>query len=141
MNPVAMAGWVGLFVTSLNLLPVGQLDGGHILYTLIRNRAHVIAILLYGSAVASVIFLGNTSFVLLLLLLLLTGIRHPPTADDAEPLGFGRHLVGWLTLAFLIIGFTPEPISVKPLAPEPAPVKSTDQPARYPDEVTEETMI
>lgn len=141
MNPVAMAGWVGLFVTSLNLLPVGQLDGGHILYTLIRNRAHVIAILLYGSAVASVIFLGNTSFVLLLLLLLLTGIRHPPTADDAEPLGLGRHLLGWLTLAFLIIGFTPEPISVKPLAPEPAPVKSTDQPARYPDEVTEEIMI
>ncbi|MFN9827193.1 MAG: site-2 protease family protein, partial [Planctomyces sp.] len=82
MNPVAMAGWVGLFVTSLNLLPIGQLDGGHILYTLIRRRAHAVAVLLYGSAIASVIFLGNTSFVLLLLLLLLTGIRHPPTADD-----------------------------------------------------------
>lgn len=141
MNPVAMAGWVGLFVTSLNLLPIGQLDGGHILYTLIRSRAHMVALLLYGSAIAAVIFLGNTSFVLLLVLLLLTGIRHPPTANDAEPIGWGRHLVGWLTLAFLIIGFTPEPISYKPLAPDSAPAEPTEQPSQYPDDATEEIMI
>jgi Zn-dependent protease len=148
MNPVAMAGWVGLFVTSLNLLPIGQLDGGHILYTLIRRRAHAVAVLLYGSAIASVIFLGNTSFVLLLLLLLLTGIRHPPTADDSESLGFGRHIVGWLTLAFLIIGFTPEPISIKPLAPQQSANESTEEslqpanePAQYPEAPREELMI
>ena len=42
---------------------------------------------------------------------MLTGLRHPPTANDSEPLGTGRTIVGWLTLSFLIIGFTPTPIA------------------------------
>ena len=50
-------------------------------------------------------------FSMLLILLMVNGLRHPPTANDSEPLGTGRTIIGWLTLSFLIIGFTPTPIA------------------------------
>jgi Zn-dependent protease len=109
-HPLAFAGWVGVFITALNLLPVGQLDGGHILYTLIGRRAHVAAYLIIGAGMLMMWLQQDYSFTVLLLLLLISGPRHPPTANDHEPLGLGRHLLGWLTLSFLIIGFTPTPI-------------------------------
>jgi Zn-dependent protease len=109
-HPLAFAGWVGVFITALNLLPVGQLDGGHILYTLIGRRAHLPAYLIIGAGVLMMWLKQDYSFTVLLLLLLLSGPRHPPTANDHEPLGLGRHILGWLTLSFLIIGFTPTPI-------------------------------
>jgi membrane-associated protease RseP (regulator of RpoE activity) len=115
-DPMAFAGWVGLLVTSLNLIPIGQLDGGHILYAILRKRAHKVATLLLFSALFLVVWqwesLGNWSLMLVLLILL--GPIHPPTADDDEPLGMGRMLLGWLTLAFIIVGFTPMPIQVLP---------------------------
>ena len=112
LTPMAFAGWVGVLITAMNLLPVGQLDGGHILYTLIGKKAHKVALLIIGAGFAAMLIRQDFSFSLLLLLLLLTGPRHPPTANDSEPLGLWRHIVGWLTLSFLIIGFTPQPIAV-----------------------------
>ena len=61
-NPMLFAGWVGIFITALNLIPIGQLDGGHILYTLIGRRAHTVAIALLWGAVAYMIFTGNLSY-------------------------------------------------------------------------------
>ena len=116
VDPMAFAGWVGLLVTSLNLIPIGQLDGGHILYALLRKKAHKVARLLLFSALFLVIWkwetLGNWS--LMLILLMIMGPIHPPTADDEEPLGVGRIILGWLTLAFIVVGFTPVPIQVLP---------------------------
>jgi membrane-associated protease RseP (regulator of RpoE activity) len=110
LNPILFAGWVGLFLTALNLMPIGQLDGGHILYGLLRKRAFpVAAVLLYGAVIA-VIFFQMIQWSLLLILLLLIGARHPPTANDNVPLGFGRTVLGCLALAFIPIGFTPTPI-------------------------------
>lgn len=120
LNHTAFAGWVGVLITSMNLIPIGQLDGGHILYTLIGRRAHAVAYGVVAIAFAAMYFMENYSFTLLLILMMLTGIRHPPTADDDEPLGLTRHLIGWLTLGFLIIGFTPNPISVSPREPSSA---------------------
>ncbi|MEO2016481.1 MAG: site-2 protease family protein [Fuerstiella sp.] len=111
-NGYATAGWVGVFITAMNLLPIGQLDGGHIMYTLIGRRAHWIAWGLILTAVAAMIRMEMYSYVLLLILLTLTGPSHPPTADDTVPLGQNRHIVGWATLAFLIIGFTFQPIVI-----------------------------
>lgn len=114
-NGIAFAGWVGVLITAMNLLPVGQLDGGHILYTLIGRKAHLVA---YGVIVAGFTYMvvnNNFSFSLLLLLLMMTGIKHPATANDDEKLGVGRHILGWLTMAFLLIGLTPNPISVPEL--------------------------
>lgn len=131
LNHTAFAGWVGVLITSMNLIPVGQLDGGHILYTLIGRRAHAVAYGVVAIAFAAMYFLENYSFTLLLILMMLTGIRHPPTANDNEPLGLTRHLIGWMTLGFLIIGFTPNPISVSPREnqpPQPAEVQPIQQP-------------
>lgn len=119
LNSIGFAGWVGILITALNLLPVGQLDGGHILYTLIGRRAHIVAYLVIGAGVVTMAVLRSPAFSLLLILLMLTGPRHPPTANDSEPLGRGRQILGWLTLSFLFIGFTPNPISISEPLPEP----------------------
>ena len=109
LDPIAYAGWVGLFVTALNLLPIGQLDGGHILYALLRKKAHFVAFAALWGAAAAVAWFGYWAWSLMLLLLFLMGARHPPTADDTAPLGIFRVVLGWLALAFVVIGFTPTP--------------------------------
>jgi membrane-associated protease RseP (regulator of RpoE activity) len=112
LNPVLFAGWVGIFITALNLLPVGQLDGGHILYTLIGRKAHWVAYAVIASAAGWMIYSHDMAYGIFLLLLLKMGAKHPPTRDDTVPLGATRTVLGWATLAFLIVGFTPQPIMV-----------------------------
>jgi membrane-associated protease RseP (regulator of RpoE activity) len=113
-DPMAFAGWVGLFITSLNLIPIGQLDGGHVLYALLRRKAHKVAKFLLFAALFMVIWKWEDYHIwaLMLFLLFLMGPIHPPTADDEEPLGTGRIILGWLTLAFIFIGFTSMPIKM-----------------------------
>lgn len=115
LNAPIFAGWVGIFVTALNLLPVGQFDGGHILYTLIGRKAHWVAYAVLTGAVAwltytVVIEHRPPSYILMIILLFVVGPKHPPTADDSVPLGPLRTVLGWLTLAFFVAGFTPTPI-------------------------------
>jgi membrane-associated protease RseP (regulator of RpoE activity) len=112
VTPMAFAGWVGLLITSLNLFPIGQLDGGHILYALLRRKAHKVATALLFSALFLVIWKWEylKAWSLMIVLLMLMGPIHPPTADDDEPLGVGRTILGWLTLAFIFVGFTPVPL-------------------------------
>ena len=122
LNALLFAGWVGIFITALNLMPIGQLDGGHILYTLIGRRAHRVAIALLFAAMAFMFLTGQVAYALMVVLLFMSGPRHPPTANDNVPLGAGRLALGWLTLAFVIIGFTPVPISfVRGVEQKPTP--------------------
>ncbi len=111
LHPFAYAGWVGVLITSLNLMPIGQLDGGHILYAMLRRKAHFIAWALLIGAVAAMTLMHTYQWTLMLLLLAFMGPSHPPTANDEEPLGRPRIVLGWLTLAFVIIGFTPQPFT------------------------------
>jgi membrane-associated protease RseP (regulator of RpoE activity) len=128
LNPYLFAGWVGFFITALNLIPIGQLDGGHILYCLLRERANQVArfIFLFGILVVVVSsFQGRDEYASwwpMLILLWLMGTRHPPTSNDRIPLGRFRTIIGWLTLAFIVVGFTPTPIrqyEVRPATPAP----------------------
>ena len=134
LNPILFAGWVGIFITGLNLIPIGQLDGGHILYCLIGKRAHRIARLLYVGAIAFVVYQvarGNHEYggwTLMLLLLGWMGTRHPPTANDDMPLGMPRIVLGWLTLAFILIGFVSTPMYVSPAPAEKAVPSQEVQP-------------
>jgi membrane-associated protease RseP (regulator of RpoE activity) len=109
LHPVAFAGWVGMFITALNLIPIGQLDGGHVLYALLREKAHGIAQALLILAMVGVVLYGYWGWSLMLLLLLLMGPIHPPTSDDSVELGTARTIIGWLSLAFVPLGFTPVP--------------------------------
>ncbi|HEX7446107.1 MAG TPA: site-2 protease family protein [Pirellulales bacterium] len=109
LHPLAYAGWVGIFITGLNLIPIGQLDGGHVLYALLLRRAHRVAVLLFVAAAIGVALFGYGGWSLMLLLLYFTGPKHPPTADDTVPLDRGRVVLGWLTLSFAVLGFTPQP--------------------------------
>jgi membrane-associated protease RseP (regulator of RpoE activity) len=109
LHPVAFAGWVGIFITALNLIPIGQLDGGHVLYALLRQRAHTVAKGLLLAAAVAVVLWGYWGWTLMLLLLLWIGPVHPKTANDQISLGTGRTVMGWASLLFVPLGFTPMP--------------------------------
>jgi len=108
LHPIAYAGWVGLLITALNLMPIGQLDGGHILYSLLPRYAFAVSLtLLYGAIVATIFWrLWHWSLMLLLLVLL---VRHPPAAREEVPIDRTRVVLGWLMLLFVLVGFTPTP--------------------------------
>ena len=111
LHDVAFAGWVGLFITALNLIPVGQLDGGHIAYAVFAKRSFKVAIaaflVLVGISIAS-----RASYALLLVLLFVTGIRHLPTMDDTVPIGRTRQRIAALLLVIFLVCFVPVPISL-----------------------------
>jgi membrane-associated protease RseP (regulator of RpoE activity) len=137
LTPILHAGWVGIIVTALNLIPIGQLDGGHILFCLIGKKAHVVARALYVGAMGFIIFqvlrghIEYGGWSLMLILLWLMGTRHPPTANDDVPLGKTRIILGWLTLTFILVGFVPSPI-YNPSRPaeEKAPIHEAPEVAR-----------
>jgi membrane-associated protease RseP (regulator of RpoE activity) len=107
LHALAYAGWAGLFVTALNLLPVGQLDGGHVMYALFGSNAkHVFTLSLIGFGVCTFFFPG---WVLLFALLLFFGYKHPPPVDDFTPLDNGRKFIGAVIFLLFIISFTPIP--------------------------------
>ena len=121
LNPLLFAGWVGIFITGLNLIPIGQLDGGHVLYALLKQRAHLVATVILYAAIIGVVLTGNWGWSLMLLLLIFIGPKHPPTADDDAPLGPGRVVLGWITLAMMFVTFTPQPFKVAPPQPQTIP--------------------
>ena len=114
LHPTAFAGWVGLLITSLNLFPIGQLDGGHIFYALLLKKSYRVApwILKFGALAALYITVAyaNPIWILMIVLLFIMGPKHSPTANDNVPLGRARIILGWATLTFVLIGFTPMPI-------------------------------
>ena len=107
LHPVARAAWVGMFATALNLLPIGQLDGGHILYSFFPRRHRTISTVLCVLLLPlGTVFRGWLIWAVLLFLL---GRRHPGIYD-ATDLGAGRRKLAWIALAVFILCFTFVPI-------------------------------
>jgi Zn-dependent protease len=104
-NPLLMAGWVGVLVTGLNMLPVSQLDGGHVAYALLGRRAHVLARGLVVAVIVLIVISEKYAWVVMLVVVVLLGTDHPPTADDRIPLGWPRRVLGWLALGIPIFCF------------------------------------
>jgi len=109
-NPFYMAGWVGLLVTGLNMMPVSQLDGGHVTYALLGRKAHWLARGFMFGVIAYMALTWNTTWLLMAVLVLLMGTDHPPTSDDTVPLGRARTILGWLSLLIPILCFAPRAI-------------------------------
>ena len=111
LHPVAFAGWVGMLITALNLIPIGQLDGGHISYALLGKKAKFIAWPLIGIMV----FLGTYWMgwiVWTIFILVLIGIKHPPPLDDVTPLDTPHKIIGYISLFIFIIAFVPVPFKI-----------------------------
>jgi len=113
LHPIAYAGWVGLFVTALNLLPIGQLDGGHIAYALFGRKTRKVSSIVIAITAFIFIFYSIAWF-LLLILMILFGLKHPTPLDDQTPLGARRKLIGGVALLILFLSFTPAPFPEVP---------------------------
>lgn len=118
LHPVAFAGWVGLLVTALNLFPIGQLDGGHVAYALLGDRAVSINRAVFGGllglGLGLFLFKGQAIWAVWALIIVMTGIEHPPMSDLSAPLDRRRRALGWACLLVFVLSFTPIPMSDEP---------------------------
>lgn len=145
LHPMAFAGWVGLLVTALNLIPYGQLDGGHILYSLFSEKTHkylsifiLILLLFLGIGTSRLIELFDNYFSILYIypqlielktqgwagwlvwgaLLIIMGPKHPPTLLESNlSIDIRRKTLSLIALLLFIVSFTPVPLTVKQIVP------------------------
>lgn len=111
LHPLAFAGWAGLFVTALNLLPIGQLDGGHVMYALLGKKSSIvyrIGIFLF-CVIAIFLYPG---WILFAILLLIFGFKHPSPLDEFTTLDRKRKILGIILFIVFIVSFTPVPLKL-----------------------------
>lgn len=107
-----MAGWVGCMATALNLLPIGQLDGGHISYA-ISGRFHRLFSMIFLVAFVALGLFVFPGWLFLATLLIMFGPQHPPLLDESPGLSRGRLLLAAVSLVILIVCFIAKPLSVQ----------------------------
>jgi Zn-dependent protease len=131
INQMAFAGWLGLFVTALNLIPVGQLDGGHVMYSLFGMKARRV----YYPVLVGMVFLAIMSQVWLLwvVLLMLLGRLYAPPLDDITTLDPRRRAIAIGTLVLFVLVFVPIPFTTINVEGEPAPETPVEAPAPPPE--------
>ncbi|MBI4416445.1 MAG: site-2 protease family protein [Euryarchaeota archaeon] len=115
LHPTAFAGWVGLFVTALNLMPAGQLDGGHVARAVLGENSRYLSY----AAIFGMILLGFWYFgwFIIAVFIMFMGARHPPPLNDLTRLDGKRHAVGALALAVLLLSFVAIPVNlIEPIA-------------------------
>lgn len=116
-NPFYFAAWVGLLVTALNLIPSGQLDGGHAIYAVFGKRVHfftgrIAFVIMTGLSIVGFVYFNSPSgFLIAVLLGIMARIRHPEPWDQT-PLDGKRNLIAFLTLVIFVLSFVPFPIKV-----------------------------
>lgn len=111
LHPIAFAGWIGLFVTSLNLIPIGQLDGGHIAYAFLGTRHLIVS----RTLVVCLFILGLffwEGWLIWAILMFILGLRHPPVIYWEIPLDRKRRFAGIMTMIIFIITFVPLPFKI-----------------------------
>lgn len=116
LNQVAWAAWVGLLVTALNLMPVGQLDGGHLMYSLLGSRARqlFIPVMAVLGALTLTSFLIDSTFTwgIWIVLLFFFGRAHAEPLDDVTPLDPRRRWLGIATVVIFLLIFVPIPFRI-----------------------------
>ena len=121
LHPMGFAAWFGLLATALNLFPIGQLDGGHISYAALGARST--AVTLGAAAIAVGLTFFSLSWlvwaVLMVIMLVAFGPRHPRTLDDHVPLDARRRWVALATAVIFVLCFTPAPIQIEGFLADP----------------------
>jgi len=111
LHPTALAAWFGLFVTAMNLLPLGQLDGGHVIYALFGPRwSLIIGRIVFICLIPLGIFLWP-GWLLFALLVFFLGLRHPPPLDPYTPLDPVGRWMGWVAVVLFVVTFIPKPLT------------------------------
>lgn len=113
INQVAQAGWTGLFVTALNLIPLGQLDGGHVIYTLFGRRVQKLfwpVIIIMATLAVWV----NSAWYLWTFLLFFFGRYYARPLEDITPLDPKRRMIGYMALIIFFLIFIPNPLVLIP---------------------------
>ena len=113
LHPTALAGWLGLLFTMMNLVPISQLDGGHIAYAVLRRHSRWVTLAGLAAVTWAVIGLGAYTWTLWLLILLvmmrMVGWEHPPASDDDLALDPGRLVAAAIVVAIMVLCFMPVP--------------------------------
>ena len=112
LHPVAFAGWIGLLVTALNLLPVGQLDGGHVSYALFPEYHRWVSLGCIGLLVLCGVLFWQ-GWLMWAVLLAFLGVRHPAPYHYWVPLDRRRQVLGLITILVFILSFTPTPFTLE----------------------------
>lgn len=115
LHPVGFAGWVGLLVTAINLVPLGQLDGGHVAYAILGRRARLLSRIMVGFLIVMGLFFHLTWLILAAVLLFFEfrskmRLQHPPVLDEDAPLGTKRTILSIVILLIFILSFIPDPV-------------------------------
>jgi membrane-associated protease RseP (regulator of RpoE activity) len=109
-HPIAFAGWLGYLVTAINLLPVGQLDGGHILYALVGEKHRIIGYSIFGAVILLIpLWPGWAIWAILFLVI---KFKHPPPLDSVSPLSRKHKIIGIIALIIFILTFMPVPFNI-----------------------------
>lgn len=108
VHSVFFAAWLGFYLTGINLLPVGQLDGGHASYALFGRLAHAVALITFGLLIVAGAFI-STNWFIWAFFIMLGGLRHPPPMNDISDVGPVRKAVGVLTIILFFLIFIPVP--------------------------------
>jgi membrane-associated protease RseP (regulator of RpoE activity) len=110
LHPCARAAWVGLLATALNLLPIGQLDGGHLIYALTGEFSRLLYRIAWFGVLCLAAFFSWRTWLVWAVLLLFLGMRHP-AIYDSTPLGTGRLLLSAFALVMFLLSFSPIPVT------------------------------
>lgn len=109
LHPFALSAWFGLLATSLNLIPLGQLDGGHVLYAALGRLQRRIALPIWLALLATALFLWP-GWILWCVITMVMGLHHPPVVDEDQPLDRRRRLLAWAALVVFLLSFMPIPL-------------------------------
>jgi len=112
LHPLGWAAFFGFLATSLNLLPIGQLDGGHISYAVFGPRGHKIVSYIFYAGLIGISFLSFPSYLLFALILIFLRLRHPPTLHDQEKIGVFRKVLAVVAVVIFFLTFIPIPIQL-----------------------------
>jgi len=110
LHPLAVAGWVGLLVTSFNLFPVGQLDGGHIFYAVFGEKTRRVSLEIVILMVILGIFYW-AGWLIWAFLIYLLGLKHPALLGESQKLSRKRKIIGIMIILIFIFSFIPAPVT------------------------------